>query len=162
MTLTDPATEVAVESRRFVVDVEATTSIDSPAERCWQILTDTAAYPEWNPFIRRLDGAIVDGSSIEVELHLEGRPARTMTPRIVAVTPGSSFEWAGRVGVPGLLDGRHRFLVRDVGDGRSQLVHSERLSGALVPAFRRMLTVRTPAAFVAMNAALKDRAEDGH
>ena len=42
-------------------------------------------------------------------------------------------------------------------------MQSERLSGALVPAFRGMLTTAAPAAFVAMNDALAARVQEvGH
>jgi hypothetical protein len=80
-----------------------------------------------------------------------------MRPTVVGLEPGRSFSWLGRVGLPGVLDGRHRFSVED--DGRaSVLVQHEVLSGLLVPAFRRMLTVDTPAAFASLNDALADRA----
>src|SRR4051812_17958615 len=44
--------------------------------------------------------------------------------------------------------------------GAARFVQSERLSGALVPAFRGMLTTATPAAFVAMNDALATRVQE--
>jgi hypothetical protein len=56
--------------------------------------------------------------------------------------------------------GRHRFDVQPLGEGRSRFVQSERLSGALVPLFRSMLTGPTPEAFAAMNDALAKRALD--
>lgn len=68
-------------------------------------------------------------------------------PRIIELTPGREFAWLGRLGLPGVFDGRHRLVVEHLGEGRSRLVHSERLSGALVLLFRRMLTIDTPATF---------------
>ena len=70
---------------------------------------------------------------------------------------GTPVTWLGRVGLPGVLDGRHTFVVEPLAADRSRLVHSEALSGALVPLCRRMLTVDTPAAFSRMNAELAAR-----
>jgi hypothetical protein len=36
--------------------------IDAPAERVWGFLADLAAYPAWNPFIRRVTGALEPGA----------------------------------------------------------------------------------------------------
>jgi uncharacterized protein YndB with AHSA1/START domain len=36
--------------------LHATIEIDATQERVWQILTDFAAYPDWNPFITRASG----------------------------------------------------------------------------------------------------------
>ena len=76
-----------------------------------------------------------------------------MRPRVVVLEPGRRFGWLGRLGLPGLLDGRHTFLVERA-EGGSRLVQHEVLSGLLVPFVRRLLAVDTPRAFVALNDAL--------
>lgn len=150
---------VDVTTGPFSVEITVTTDIDAGAQRTWEILTDTGAYPQWNPFLRRLDGRLEVGSRLLVEFQPDEHAApRTMKPRVTAVEPGRGFAWLGRIGIPGLLDGRHRFTVEPVGDGASRLVQHERLAGALVPVFRRLLAVDTPQAFVRMNDALAARA----
>lgn len=151
-------TTTDVQSTAFAVEISAVTAIDAPPARVWEVLADTAAYPEWNPFVRALRGPLVEGGRIEVELQLPGRKLQTLTPQLVAVEPGRSFTWVGHVGPTGVFDGRHSFTVEADGAG-SRLVHAERLSGLLVPAFRGMLTGATPAAFVAMNDALRERVQ---
>lgn len=150
-------TQVQVETRTFAVTITATTEIEASPERVWQVLTDTTAYPRWNPFVRRLDGALEVGRRIEVDLQPGERKPQTMRPTIVDVQPGRSFTWLGHVGVPGLLDGRHSFAVEPAGAG-ARLIQHEVLSGALTPVFRSMLTRDTPKAFQASNDALAARA----
>lgn len=157
------STTVDVRVHPFRVEITATTEVSAPAEQTWAVLADTAAYPQWNPFVRRLDGPLTEGEAIEVDLQADQSAAgsvQTMRPRIVAVDPGRSFTWLGRVGLPGVLDGRHTFSVAPT-DGGSRLVQHEVLSGVLTPFFRTLLTQRTPEAFVALNDALAHRAVAG-
>jgi uncharacterized protein YndB with AHSA1/START domain len=42
--------------------------IDAPPERVWAAVTDFAAYPEWNPFIRRISGELREGARLEVRI----------------------------------------------------------------------------------------------
>ena len=156
-------TTADVRSAAFTVDITATTEIDAPPERVWAVLADTARYGEWNPFVCRFEGTIAVGEKVAVDLQLAGRKVQSMRPTVVVAEDGRTFEWLGHVGVTGVFDGRHRFLVEPSGPGRTRFVQSERLSGALVPAFRGMLTTATPAAFVAMNDALAARVQEvGH
>ncbi len=151
-------TELDVVVSTFSVAITATTPVDASPAVVWAILADTASYPSWNPFVRRLEGRIELGSRITVTMK-PGRREQVLRPRIVEVQPGRSFTWQGRVGVPGLLDGRHTFTVEPAG-GSAVLVQHEVLSGALVPLFRTMLVRDTPSAFTALNDALAARARD--
>lgn len=148
-------TTIEVSRHRFAVEITATTEIAAAPERVWAVLTDTAAYPTWNPFLRRLEGSLEMGSTLTVEFRpQEDAKPRTMTPRVVDVEPGQRFGWLGRIAVPGVLDGRHTFTVEPAPGGGSRFVQHERLSGLLVPFFRKLLTVDTPKGFAAMNDAL--------
>lgn len=148
MTTTDARTSA------FRVEIIATTQIAASADRTWQILTDTASYPNWNPFVRRLEGTLTTGQRIEVDLQQGNGKPHTVKPRVVEVKPGQSFTWLGHVGMPSIFNARHRFSVEPTAGGASQLVQHETLSGVLTPLFRRMLTRETPSAFAALNDAL--------
>lgn len=149
--------DVDVKSHAFSVDIIVTRAIEASSTRVWEVLTATGQYGEWNPFIRRFGGSLTVGALIEVELQLAGRKSSRVRPRIVDLKPGQSFEWFGHIGVPGVFDARHRFVVEPIDPGRSRLTQSETVSGVLVPVFRSMLTGPTPEAFAAMNDALAKR-----
>ena len=150
-------TDAAVRTTAFSVTITAVTQVDATVEEVWSVLTDTEAYPQWNPLVRRLEGELAPGSRITVDLQPDAdKGVRTLRPRIVDLQPSRSFTWLGRIGVPGLLDGRHSFCVEASGTG-ARLTQHELLSGALVPLFRSLLTTDTPRAFVACNDALAAR-----
>jgi uncharacterized protein YndB with AHSA1/START domain len=46
--------------------------ISAPAERVWELLTDFASYPQWNPFIRNISGLPASGERLEVRLEPSG------------------------------------------------------------------------------------------
>lgn len=147
----------SVEGSTFRISISTSIQIDAPPAAVWAVLTDTSAYPQWNTFIRRWEGELALGARQLVRIEPTEENGQTFRPRIIELAPGRELAWLGRVGLPGVLDGRHRFVVEPLGEGRSRLVHSEVLSGALVPLFRRMLTVDTPAAFSRMNVELAAR-----
>ena len=89
------------------------------------MLTDTDAYPEWNPFVRSLRGALVVGERIEAERAAPGAAPRTIRPRVSA-DEGWSFEWLGRIGPRHVFDGG-RFEVRPDGPDGCVLVQHEHL-----------------------------------
>lgn len=149
MTPTDTVTSTA-----FRVEIVTSIEIDRPAPDVWAALVDREAYPQWNTFIRSWQGELAIGERQTVRIEPTSSSGQTFRPRIVELDPGRLLVWLGRVGIPGVLDGRHRFEIVPVDANRSRLIHSEVLSGVLVPIFRRMLTVDTPAAFVRMNTEL--------
>jgi hypothetical protein len=140
---------------RSEIDVHAT------PERVWQVLTDFAAYPQWNPFITRADGEARRGRRLTLRMQPAGGRATTFRPTVLEAAQGRQLRWLGRLLVPGLFDGEHRFTIRPLGDGQVRLVQQEDFRGLLVPLLAGSLDRRTLPAFVQMNQALKRRAERG-
>jgi hypothetical protein len=132
--------------------------IGAPADVVWAVLTDTATYPEWNPFLTKVDGPFVAGDRRRIRFSPPGGRAVTMRPRVLVADAPRELRWRGRLGVPGIFDGEHRFLVEPLGGSRTRLTQSEEFGGILVP-FMRKLLARTADGFEAMNAALRQRAE---
>ncbi|GIH91726.1 SRPBCC family protein [Planobispora siamensis] len=130
--------------------------IDASPEKVWRVLTDFAAYPEWNPFIVSARGEARVGARLTNKLSNDGR-VMTFSPTVLAATPGRELRWIGRFVMPGITDGEHYFLIEDLGGGRSRLVQGETFTGALVPFAGKLLDVADD--FAAMNTALKARAE---
>jgi hypothetical protein len=132
--------------------------IDAPAETVWAVLTDFAAYPEWNPFIRSIEGSAEPGARLTFRIAPPGGREMTLRPTVLAAREPHELRWLGRLGLPRIFDGEHRFDITEDDDGRVQVVQSEQFRGVLVPFVPSVLR-RTLEGFEQMNAALKVRAE---
>jgi hypothetical protein len=143
---------------RYHLHTEVT--IDAPVETVWDVITDLGQYPEWNPFIVSAAGDVAVGQRLTNRMQPAGGKAMTFKPTITEVDTGQTFEWLGRLGLPGVFDGRHRFDLSPTPDGGTQVVHSEQFTGVLVRFLRKSLDTQTKQSFEAMNTALKIRAEN--
>jgi hypothetical protein len=156
----DARTTTTVRSSVLSAEIAVVTEVDAPADAVWRVLTATDHYGEWNPFITSFTGPLTLGARITLVLTLADRKPQTLRPTIIQLDQGRSLAWRGRVGVPGILDARHHLQVEERDAQHSRFVQHERFTGVAVPAVRSVLTVRTPAAFLAMNRALVQQVAD--
>lgn len=82
----------------------------------------------------------------------------TFHPKVTIVEDQRVFEWLGKLGLPGIFDGRHRFELEPTSTG-TRFTQTEAFKGLLVRFMRRSLDTQTMEGFEAMNSALKARAE---
>ena len=134
--------------------------INASAGKVWAILTDLERYAEWNPFIPEADGEVKEGARLRVHIAPPGGKAMTFTPTVTLVEPERAFRWLGRLLLPGIFDGEHIYEITPLEEGRVRFVQRENFKGLLVPLFWKNLDTQTRQGFEAMNAALKQRAED--
>ena len=132
--------------------------IAASAADVWLVLTDFEDFPEWNPFIRRIDGELAPGTRLRVRVQPPGGRAMTFRPTVLRVEPDRHFAWRGHALMPGIFDGEHAFTLEPRGTS-TRLLHEERFGGVLLPLLRRSLDTTTRRGFEAMNDALKARVE---
>src|SRR5215211_8926828 len=87
-----------------------------------------------------------------------GARATTFKPTLLAVEPNRELRWLGRLLLPGVFDGEHRFTLDRAGEVHTGFVQSETFKGVVVPLLGRALG-STGRGFEQMNQALKARAE---
>jgi hypothetical protein len=136
--------------------------IDASDTKVWAVLTDFKRYPEWNPFIRKLEGRPEVGERLTAIIEPPDRKAMTFRPVVVAVRPGRELRWLGRLQLPKLFDGEHSFVIEPLGEEKSLFRHSEMFRGILVPVIWKSLAEPTQRGFESMNNAIKQRSEGSY
>ena len=58
------------------------------------VLTDFAAYPEWNPLLPSVEARLVPGASVDMRARI-GRRTLAMHAAMVTIRPGMELRWRG-------------------------------------------------------------------
>lgn len=143
------------------VTITSTADIPAPPEAVWEVLTDFAAYGNWNPFMDRIEGEAQVGSKLRVHMKPPGGRGMTFRPTVLAAVPGRELRWLGTLGVRGLFDGEHSFILTADDSGGTRLSHGETFSGVLVTLMRSSVS-GAQAGFEAFNEALAKRVQALH
>ena len=139
-------------------EISSSIDISAPPGRVWQILTDFAFYPDWNPFIEEIAGPLKVGERLHVRIRPPGGKSMTFKPTILTVEENRKIHWLGRLLLPGLFDGEHHLEISPMGSG-SSFRQAEKFSGILVRVIGGGTFEQTQRGFAQMNEALKQRAE---
>jgi hypothetical protein len=132
--------------------------IDAPASVVWEVLTDFARYPEWNPFVVECRSTLGPGEPIDLRVKLFARP-QDHREWVTAHRPGEHFAYGMKPFPFGALSSARSHDVMDLGGGRSRYRSHFELSGWLVPVVRLLLGSRLGLGFAGMSNAIKERAE---
>lgn len=138
------------------VRVTATTDLAASPAEVWAVLADTAAYHEWNPSIVESRGTVAAGERLDNTV-VFGTGTVRFTPLVLVADPGRELTCRGSMGVRGLADGTHSFVLDPLPDGGTRLTQPESFTGILVPWATGMLRAMEPE-FAAVNTAMGRRA----
>jgi len=132
--------------------------INASTEKVWNVLTENAAYPSWNPFIVSMEGTLAKGNTITNTLFSGGKK-QTFKPLILAFDENKKLEWLGKLPL-GMFNGQHYFILEKVNENQTKFIHGEYFSGWLRGLIMSQIGEDTRANFVKMNEALKARVEN--
>ena len=123
------------------------------------MLTDFAAYPKWNPFVRHVEGEVSVGARLQVYIEPSGGNGMLFRPTVFVAEQNRGLRWLGRLWLPGIFDGEHSFSIEPLDEEHVRFVQREQFKGLLVPFLSKMLDGDISRSFDEMNQALKLRAE---
>jgi len=141
-------------------EIKTIIHIHAPANIVWEVLMNFQKYPQWNPFIREIEGHAETGKQISVTmLPPDFDKPMTFSPSVLKNENQKEFRWRGKLFMKGLFDGEHYFLLEKLPNGSTALEHGESFSGLMVP-FLKSTLKKTEQGFQQMNIALKELCED--
>jgi hypothetical protein len=135
--------------------IQSQIEIDAPAKAVRAVLYRFDDYPNWNPFIIKVDGTVAEGKDVTVTVKPVGKDQLSGTTTIISMTD-NRLEWRGSLAVPGLFTGDHEFIIEELDSRRTLFRQNEKMSGIIIPFFN---IEPEKAGFAAMNEALKKKAE---
>jgi hypothetical protein len=133
--------------------------INASAERVWQLLTDFAQFPQWNPFIQRVSGEPTAGAQLKVTIQPSGTQATTIRPTVLKAEPNHELRWIGHWLMPGLFDDEHIFTIEPLAADRVRFTQREIYTGLFAAFQVHSRNADTRRGFREMGQALKTRAE---
>jgi hypothetical protein len=139
------------------VTIDTNVDIIASPDEVWDVLTDFSSYGEWCPSMR-IEGALKVGSKLTVHMSSDGGHGMSFKPEILVATPSKELRWLGKLGLHGIVDGEHYFILSTNEDGTTHLNHGERFSGVLV-AFAKGSAGKGDSGYEAFSVALKERVE---
>jgi hypothetical protein len=126
--------------------------------KVWDVLMNFDSYPKWNPFITSISGERKLGNRLTVSINPPGGKGMTFKPNILTLEANKEFRWKGKLGINGIFDGEHYFILEVLENDKTKFIHGEKFSGLLVPLVCKMLD-KIHKEFQLMNESIKKECE---
>lgn len=136
-------------------EIKTSIVINQSTEEIWKKMVETESYGKWNPFIKSIQGDLEVGKQITVFIQPKDENGMEFKPTLLNVDKNKELRWVGRLGIKGVFDGEHYFILERLGQNKTRLLHGENFSGALAPLMWEMIKDSTTKGFIAHNEALK-------
>ena len=114
---------------------EAAVRIDASPERVWEVLTDIAAWPQWDSGVTKVTGSLGIGEKLTITV--EANPGRAFPVRVATLERPRTIVLRG--GMPlGLFRGVRTYTLTPDGDA-TRFAMREEYGGPLAPVITRSI-----------------------
>lgn len=141
-------------------NIETEIMINASIKKVWEILMDFREYPQWNPFILKIEESSKKDDGLSILVKTGKNKSMEFQPTILKREVEKELRWLGHLYVNGLFDGEHYFLLKSEGDEKTKFTHGENFSGILSSIILKTIREDSIKGFQSMNLALKERAEN--
>lgn len=140
-------------------EIQTKIEINAPASRVWEILTDFEKFPNWNPFVIKVEGDLAVGNQLKIEVQIPRSSKQKFTPTVLNADEDKELRWVGHV-PPKLFRGEHYYKIEKIDENKVRFIHGELFSGLLVGLIWIFQGKKIEEGYHLMNKALKKRAEE--
>ena len=144
-----------ISTASFNHSIETSIVIERSPDQVWAAIAEIDQYLNWSPFIKSIEGELKIGEQLEVLIVPEGEDGMKFTPEVMVADINRELRWIGKLGVQGVFDGEHYFILEKLDDNRTRLLHGEEFSGFLVPIIWSLIADSTLKGFTNHNQSLK-------
>lgn len=141
------------------IQIDHKLKIDAPASVVWRVITDTARYGEWNPFVEECQAELRPGGPINMKVRL-GNGLQKANEVIDSVDEGRGFSYRMKPPPLGALRSYRSHDIEPEGDNACIYRSHFELDGWLSPLVGLIMESKMRAGFDGMSHAIKDRAEE--
>lgn len=144
--------------KKMTVDV----TLDAPAERIWELLTDFSVYPQWNTLFTKASVAKPEDGTFELQVQLPGMGPFMIKPTILALQPEQRLCWVSQFLHQKVFCWSYSYELDRMRSGRIRVAQTSEFSGLLESIFHLSLETPLKSGMEQLNQALKRWGEKGN
>jgi hypothetical protein len=137
--------ETAVSKEGTMTELRTEIALQAPAESVWDLLSDFALYPQWNPLIVQAQGEAREGTRLELTVQLPAIPPFPIKPTLLCADftspslggggPQCRLLWRHSLAFPALMCWTYGIELEPLDQGRLKLIQKSSFGGLLGPLF---------------------------
>ncbi|HKP77829.1 MAG TPA: SRPBCC domain-containing protein [Phenylobacterium sp.] len=138
--------------------IEDRIGVHAPADVIWEVIYDLPKWAEWNPTYPHAEGEVRIGNVLTLDLALPGQDRQQIKAKVLDWVPNEQLHWELRM-MGGLIKTLRYIEITPLVDEGCIVDNGELFGGLMGPSLGRRMRGPVRRGFLAMNEALKARAE---